>query len=71
MYNLALFAVILLPYGLSGNLTGHHFREDSATNKLLDEWNSFFHVPEPELWDNSGELPKVLEVTVGKNHRLF
>ena len=62
--------MVLAPYGLSGTLTGHVCREnDSATQKILEEWKQYFVVPDPETWECMGEqstLPKVVEVIVGK-----
>lgn len=62
-------AVILLPYGLQGFLTGQHYRDDPTTGRLMEEWNNFFHVPETDTWDSSGEMPKVLEVIVGQSKK--
>ncbi|KAK3084678.1 hypothetical protein FSP39_017312 [Pinctada imbricata] len=59
------FPVILVPYGLSGNLTGNSYKEsDQSANKILREWLQFYPV---EMMDKEGDahkVPPLVEVLV-------
>lgn len=56
---------MLAPFGLSGTLTGHVYKNmDAETSRMMDEWSHFYPVV-----NNNGpnELPPAVEVLVGKS----
>lgn len=54
--------VILAPFGLSATLTGQTFKAaDSASQKLLDDWFSFY----PLRNNENSDLPPLVEVITG------
>ncbi|XP_050408100.1 mediator of RNA polymerase II transcription subunit 13 isoform X3 [Patella vulgata] len=65
--NQANFQVILAPYGLNGQLTGHSYREsDQSSRRLFEEWRQFYPVDTQEVKesDANNKLPNMVEVIV-------
>ena len=64
-----IFLVLLAPYGLNAQLTGHSLGEsDTSSLKILEEWQRFF--PSIPTLSTSGQ-PNVVEVLLADVKMLY
>ncbi|XP_018318970.1 mediator of RNA polymerase II transcription subunit 13 isoform X4 [Agrilus planipennis] len=56
--------VMLAPFGLAGTLTGHIFKPNESTTRLLEDWGQFYPLDRTSM--STGDL-NIVEVVVGSS----